>query len=515
MKFSFCPCTLATAARWRRVFAAAGLTVLALVIVSMAAVGWRAATVASRQLAPATARPGPYDASLLAQRLAEAVRLPTVSFDDRPDASAPAMLRLHEQLAQAWPHAHRAMTRETVNGLSLLYTWRGRDAAAPPIILMAHLDVVPVDPATLARWTHPPFDGVVADDHVWGRGAWDNKSNLCMLLAAIDSLAAEGFVPRQTVYVVAGHDEEMGSGAGLRGAGAVAALLSARGVHAAFVLDEGLLVTHRVMRGIDAPVALVGVAEKGYLTLEVSARGVAGHSSMPGPRSAVATLARAVTAIDDAQPRASLDDVARGMLQTLAPEFGGLNRVALTNLWLFEPLVRRQLEATSTGTAMLRTTQAPTVLRAGDKDTATPALARLHLNLRLRPGDALDAAARRIEAATAGLDVEVRPLLPAWPASPVASTDHAGYRRIAGAIRAAFPGAVVGPGLMVGATDSRHFVGLADQFYRFSPIEATPQDLPRFHGIDERIAVSNLVAMVTFYRTLLIDNGAHPPDTPR
>lgn len=515
MKHPPCDCSLALAPRLRRMLATTAALVLALTIVLMGVVAWRAASVPSHQLAPATGRPGPYDASLLAQRLAEAVRLPTVSFDDRPDASAQAMLRLHEQLAQAWPQAHRAMIRETVNGLSLLYTWRGRDAAAPPIILMAHLDVVPVEPATLARWTHPPFDGVVADDHVWGRGAWDNKSNLCMLLAAIDSLAAEGFVPPQTVYVIAGHDEEMGSGAGLRGAAAVAALLKSRGVHAAFVLDEGLLVTHRVMRGIDAPVALVGVAEKGYLTLQLSARGSAGHASIPGLHSAVGALARAITAVEDAQPAASLDGVPREMLQTLAPEFRGLNRVALTNLWLFEPFVRRQLEATPAGAAMLRTTQAPTVLRAGDKDNVIPAQAAAHVNLRVRPGESLEAATHRVAAAVAGLGVELRPLLPAWPASPIASTGHAGYRRIAGAIRAAFPGAVVGPGLMVGATDSRHLLGLADQVYRFSPIEAAPEDLPRFHGIDERIAVSNLVAMVTFYRTLLAENGAHPPDPPR
>lgn len=467
----------------------------------------------SVQLPAPTARPAPADVRELALRLAEAVRIRTISYDDQPDASADAFKQLHRHLESSFPAAHRAMRREMVNGSTLLYTWPGRDPRAPALILVAHQDVVPVSPS--APWTHPPFAGEIADGFIWGRGAWDNKGNLYAMMAAIDGLAAQGFIPRQTVYLVAGHDEEMGSQAGLRGARAAAALLRARGVHASFVLDEGLLVTHGVMRGLKNRAALIGVAEKGFATLRLTAQAEGGHSSMPPARTAIGALSRAVADLEGNADAAVLAGVPRQTLETLAPEFSGANRVALSNLWLFGPWVQRQLAATPAGMAMLRTTWAPTVMQAGNKDSVLPARAESHVNLRLLPGDSARQALQRARQRLAGQDVAVELIEPAWPPSPVSSTDHEGYRRIASAIRTVFADTVVAPGLMVGATDSRHFLDIADQVYRFSPIEAGPSDLPRFHGTDERLSVTNLALMVSFYRCLLTGEAAGGTDEPK
>jgi carboxypeptidase PM20D1 len=463
---------------------------------------------ASAQPALLAQRPAPPDVRALAQRLAEAVRIETISYDDRPDASAEAFRQLHHHLEASFPAAHRALRRETVNDLSLLYTWTGRDPSASPIVLMAHLDVVPVPPGD--QWTHPPFAGEIADGFIWGRGAWDNKGNLYAMLAAIDALAAEGFVPPQTVHLVAGHDEEMGSQAGLRGARAVAAVLRGRGVRASFVLDEGLLVTHGVMRGLQSRVALVGVAEKGFATVRLTAQAEGGHSSSPPARTAIGALARAIAELEAKADAPRLEGVPQQMLETLAPEFTGGNRMALSNLWLFGPIVQRQMAATPAGQAMLRTTWAPTVMHAGNKDNVLPVRAEAHVNLRLLPGDTAGQALERASQRLAGLDVSAELIEPAWPPSPVSSVEHAGYRRIASAIRAVFDNTVVAPGLMVGATDSRHLLGIADQVYRFSPIEATPADLPRFHGRDERLSIATLALMVSFYRQLLSDAPTNP-----
>jgi carboxypeptidase PM20D1 len=188
------------------------------------------------------------------------VRLRTISHDDQPDASAAEFVKLHAHLEQSFPHAHRAMKRELVGGYSLLYTWPGSDPDAKAVMLMAHQDVVPIAAGTEQDWEVDPFAGVVKDGYVWGRGAWDDKGNLVAIFEAIEALAAQGFRPRQTVHVVAGHDEEVG---GERGAKQVAELLRTRGVRLDWVIDEGTLITEGVIKGLDAPVALIGVAEKG------------------------------------------------------------------------------------------------------------------------------------------------------------------------------------------------------------------------------------------------------------
>lgn len=494
------PSTKPTTARRALALIFIALTLLLLVI---AARTWSARSTQQPALHPMSPQP---DRQQLAHRLAEAVRIRTISYDNQPDASADAFRDLHRHLEASFPAAHRALRRETVNGLSLLYTWPGRNPSAKAIILVAHQDVVPVPPGD--AWTHPAFAGEVAGGFVWGRGAWDNKGNLYAMMAAIDELAAQGFVPRQTVHLVAGHDEEMGSQAGLRGARAVAAVLRERGVHASFILDEGLLITHGVMHGLKSSVALIGVAEKGFATLRLTARAESGHSSMPPARTAIGTLSRAVADLEEKQDPAVLSPVLRDMLETLAPEFTGTNRIALSNLWLLEPMVRRQMAATPAGMAMLRTTWAPTVFQSGDKDIVLPVQAEAHMNLRLLPGDSAAAAIQRARQRMTASGVDIATIEPAWAPSPVASTTHEGYRRVARAVRTVFGDVVVGPGLMVGATDSRHLLDIADQVYRFSPIEAGPEDLPRFHGTDERISVKNLSAMVGFYRELLADESS-------
>ena len=204
----------------------------------------------SRQIDVAPAPPLAVDEKAVAEKLAALIRLRTVSSATDPTSNAEEFRALHEQLQQRFPNAHAAMKREVVGGLSLLYTWEGRDPKAPPILLMAHQDVVPIAPGTDARWQADPFGGLVKDGFVWGRGAWDDKGNIVAQLEAVEMLAASGFRPRQTVYLAFGADEEVG---GQRGAVAIAALLKARGVRLDFVLDEGLLITEGVMPGLARP----------------------------------------------------------------------------------------------------------------------------------------------------------------------------------------------------------------------------------------------------------------------
>jgi carboxypeptidase PM20D1 len=257
------------------------IVVLLLATATLAAiVAYRTATFAPAsgreaavvELAPSIA----IDVDRAAQRLAEAVRFRTVSHQDPQDNDWAEWDRLHAWLQVTYPAVHAAMTRDVVAGHTLVYTWPGTDPTLPAIVLMAHHDVVPVTPGTEQDWQHPPFDGVVADGAVWGRGAIDDKGSLIGLFEGLEALAADGFVPRRTVIVVSGHDEEAGG----QGAAAAAQLLQERGVRAQFVLDEGLAVISDFPL-LGRPVALIGVAEKGYATLRVTAPATGGHSSAP------------------------------------------------------------------------------------------------------------------------------------------------------------------------------------------------------------------------------------------
>lgn len=479
---------------------AALLLVLALVLVANT---WRQP---SRQRAAAALPPPAVDRDGAAQRLAEAVRLRTVSFDDRPDASAEAFVALHAWLAARYPQAHAALRRERVGTHSLLYTWTGRDDSAPPMMLMAHQDVVPIAPGTERDWQAEPFAGTVRDGFVWGRGAWDDKGNLVAMMEAVERLAAAGFRPRRTVYLAFGHDEEVG---GERGAALVAAQLKQRGVRLEFVLDEGLLITEGVLKGLDAPLALIGVAEKGYANLVMTAHGTPGHGSMPPRETAIGSLANALAALQGRPMPAEIRGVAAEMFATIAPEMAPVPRLLLSNLWLFGPLVRMQLEQGPSTNAMLRTTIAPTVLAAGQKVNTLPGEAQARLNVRLLPGDRLDDVIAHAGRVVAQPSVTIVPAEGARSeASPVSPTDAPGYRLIESTVRGLFPGTVVAPGLMIGATDSRHMLGVADHVYRFSPVRARAEDLPRFHGTNERISIDNLAELVGFYERLLQADAA-------
>ena len=378
---------------------------------------------------------------------------------------------------------------------------------------MAHHDVVPVAPGTDKDWAQAPFSGEVKDGYVWGRGAWDDKGNLMAQLEAVEMLVASGYQPERTVYLAYGADEEVG---GLRGAARIAALLKERQVQLEFVIDEGLLITEGIMPGLNQPAALIGVAEKGYLSVVLKLSATPGHASMPPPKgtSAIAMLSAALKRIDDDQLPGGIRGVAGEMFATIAPEMSGFSRVALSNLWLFGPIVQKQLESGASTNAMLRTTTALTIVNAGNKENVLPGMAEATVNFRLLPGDAKEQVLARVKdqvtQAVGNDKFELYALPGAVDASKVSPTDSAQYQLINRTVREVFPGTLVAPGLMIGATDSIHFGDISDHIFKFSPVRAKPQDLPRFHGTNERIAVSNLTELIRFYHRLLT-MGAKAP----
>lgn len=477
------------------------LALVMLAVVLLASVlAYNTLTNPSRQIDVAAIPRVAVDDDAVSKRLAVAIQLQTIAEVADPDKNADAFRGILAHIEANYPAFGAALKREVVANYSLLFTWEGSDPTAKPIALLAHQDVVPIAPGTEGDWDVPPFAGVIKDGFIWGRGSWDDKGNLFAMVEAAEQLAKQGFKPKRTIYFAFGADEEI---SGKRGATAMAKLLQSRGVKLDFILDEGLLITDGIIKGVDQPVAVIGVAEKGYVTLNVSATATPGHSSLPPRDTAIGSLSAALVRLENKPFPAAIKGVMRDTLETVAPQMNLFNRVALSNLWLLEPLVRKQLERTPTTAAAIRTTTALTIFNAGNKENVLPGKADATVNFRLLPGETEASVLDHVRGTIANDKINVAPHDGNTNPPPVSKTDNDSYRALNRTIREIFPDVLVAPGLMVAATDSRNYINVTDTIYRFTPVRATIEDLKRFHGTNERLSVSNYADMIRFYGRLL------------
>lgn len=485
---------------------AMAVAVVALLLGALVAVlVTRASAWSSKQLKVEPANLDFVDEAAAADRLARALRFRTVSTQERSPEALTEFAAMHAWLAETYPLAHSRLELSKVGAATLLFKWPGSDPRLKPILLMAHQDVVPAAPDTLADWEHPPFDGVVADGFVWGRGAIDDKANVLGILEAVERHLSEGLIPERTVYLSFGHDEEIG---GLDGAGRVAEMLRAEGVSLEFVLDEGLAVTKGMMPGVSRPVALVGVAEKGYLTLQLSAKDKGGHSSMPPKKTTAGRLARAIDRVENAPMPAGVSGVVGDLFRYVGPEMSLPYRTVFANLWLFEPVVQRVLSDSPATNALLRTTTAVTMMQGSVKENILPMKSSGVVNFRIRPGDRVDDVVEHVRRAIDDPTIEIEVAENArTEASPVSRLDGEGFFLVQRTIGRVFPEAIVAPGLVLGATDSKHFAGLSDSIYRFQPQTLDAKDLSRIHGVNERISVEGHRRTIEFFYQLILESA--------
>jgi len=482
-----------------------GAAVAVVILVLAAFVGYRTATFTAPP--PPAAVPIPnsaaytIDANAAAQHLAQAVRFRTVSLAGAPTDDRAQFEQFQAWMQQTYPAFHAAAQREVINGLGLLYTWQGSDPGQPPLLLLAHQDVVPVPDDTRAAWHVDPFGGVIQGGAVWGRGSIDDKGSLVSLLEAANYLAVQGRHPKRTILFAFGFDEEIG---GEGGAQQIAAELARRHTRAWFVLDEGMAaIAHHPLTG--GPASLIGISEKGFATMRVRAIGQPGHSSIPPRETAVSLLAEAVTRIHNMPIRHSVEGgPALSMMRALAPNLSLTNRMALANEWLFSPLLQQRLASSPTAQALLGTTVAPTMIDGGIRPNVLPAEAVAMINFRVHPRDHvadLLAQARHAVADLHGVTIDWES--PPLEASPTSSTTSSSYALIAALSHQILPQAPVAPGLVVGGTDSRSYSGVAENVYRFQPVLFTDDDLETIHGVNEHLSVQNLDRMVRFYIGLM------------
>ena len=479
----------------RRLFTAAAV----LIVLVAAVVLVRTLTLSSRQLDVVPVAGMEVDESAAAARLGQALTYRTISHQNPAEFDPAPFVAFRHHLAQTYPGVHRVMQLQVVAGYSLLYTWQGSEPEEAPIILLAHSDVVPVDPGTEADWIQPPFSGAVADGFIWGRGAIDDKASLVAILEAVEALVGAGFRPRRSLYLAFGHDEEIGGD----GARAMVELLRQRNVRALYILDEGRSISEGELPGIEGPVAQIGIAEKGYMTVELAVEQDGGHSSRPPATTGLGILGRAVSRLESNQRPAAIRGAVREMFATLAPEMPFSQRLSYANLWLFGARVKASMAQATTTNAMIRTTTATTMAQGSYKENILPARASMVVNFRLLPGETSAIILEHIRKTVADERVVVTVLGPIDEPSNVSTVDSEPFRALPRTVRQLFPDVLVPPALVLGATDSRHYRDLSANIYRFAPNRMKPGDGKRVHGTNERTGVATFADMIRFYAQLL------------
>jgi len=469
---------------------------LVIVILAGVAMLYRAGTVfEDRQPEPAAGYTEiRIDGDAAVRRFAHALTFPTVSYDDRSQFDGQAFRDFRDFLEVSYPLVSEQARRTLVNSYSLVYHVEGTDTSLNPVLFMGHFDVVPVEENTLDEWTHPPFAGVVQDGVVWGRGSVDDKIGVIALMESLEALLAAGTRPQRSLYLAFGHDEEV---SGRDGAARVAEYFENQGIRFDFVLDEGGALTRGLLAGTDRPVAVIGISEKGYVNLVLTVQSPGGHSSQPPNQTALGILARAIVRVEDNPFPARLD--------FLLPTFEAIGaympfgaRLAMSNLWLLSPLVKRNVLGEKDSAAGIRTTTAATMASGSPKSNILPTRATAVINSRILPGETVETVRERVVALIDDPRVQVTTEYGTDP-SPVSPVESRGYRIVAGTIRAMNESALVAPYMVRGGTDAKFFYSLSPNVYRFLPLPVDAETVKHVHGIDEHVAVGDYLEAIRYY----------------
>lgn len=433
-------------------------------------------------------------------KLQALVRIPTVSHRDSALVDTEAFDRLLAELARQFPLLHERLELTRISTHALLFRWPGPNAeppvgdGRPPVVLMAHLDVVPVE----GPWTHPPFGAVIADGSIWGRGTLDDKGCVVAICEAVETLLADGHVPARDVWLSFGCDEEVSGTA----ATLAVAELERRGVRPWFVLDEGGAIAAGAFPGVAAPVGVIGVTEKGVTSVELRVEGRGGHASTPARNGPTARLARAITRLDRSPMPARIPEPTAELLRRLAPHAPLPLRRVLANADRLGAVLRRGLIAAGPeSAAMTRTTFAVTTLSGSPALNVVAATAKAGVNIRVMVGDTVAGALDHLRKAIGDDQVHIDVVERGEP-SPISPRDDA-FGLLQETIGEVFPDAVPAPYVMMAATDSRFFARICDRVYRFAPFRMSKAQRASIHSYDEHLGLDAFADGIRWYRRLI------------
>ncbi len=429
----------------------------------------------------------------------QAIRFQTEETEnDKPDNSS-AFRQFWLFVEKSYPFVNQLLTHKDFNRYSRLYKWEGLDTTKKPYVFMAHIDVVPVEKATEKQWTVPPYGGVLKNGLIYGRGVADDKSSVIALLESVEKLLAANFKPACTVYLSFGNDEETNG----RGAEKIADWFTANRIHPEVVIDEGGEITNESFPTLGRPVAMIAVAEKGFMSFELSVTLEGGHSSTPVSETAIDVLTKGLYQLRKTSMPVIFTPVIKTMLERIAPGLPFIQRMAVANSWLLQRFLVNEMEKDKSSNALIRTTMVPTILQAGVKDNVIPGLAKAIVNTRIMPGQSTDEVEAFMTKQLNDKRIILKRLNDPIHNGPAASYESVAYKKVEAATYLVVKDVIPVPFLSVGATDSKSFQGIADGVIKFSP----STDLKGYHGIDERITITDLERLNFFYTLLLTDAG--------
>jgi carboxypeptidase PM20D1 len=474
------------------------LSIVAVLVVLVAIIAIKTATFTSKQVAAGKQPTFAIDADKAAERLSGALKFKTISNIDYEKFDYSQFTGLQEYIEKSFPLVHSTLEKKVINDYALLYIWKGSDPSLKPILLLGHQDVVPVAPE---GWQHEPFSGDIAGGYIWGRGTLDDKGCIFNIMEAAEYLIKDGFKPARSIYFAFGHDEEIG---GMQGAKKIGEYLKSQDLQFEFAIDEGMLITKGSVPGVKQPAALIGTAEKGYLSLELIADGTGGHASMPPKQTAVGVLAAAVDKLEMNPFPIRMTGPASGLFEYLGPEMSFPYNMLFANMWLFGPVVQSQLAASNATNATIRTSTAPTMFQGSSQDNVLPTKAVAVVNFRILPGESVKSTQDRVVQVVNDPRVKVQPMdRGSSEPSPISPTDTWSYRTLNKTIREVMPDVLIAPMLVLAGTDCEHYEALCPNIYRFLPQRLYGDDTGMIHGTNEKIAISNYVEGISYYIQLM------------
>ena len=439
------------------------------------------------------------------QRLSRALQFETVSNYDSAAIDPVVYKNFINYLQGAYPLTHQKFEVKIINEYSLVYYWKGTDSKKAPVLFLAHYDVVPAEETTLNQWTHPPFSGYIDNEWVWGRGAIDNKSQVMSILETTEKLLEENFTPRQDIYFAFGHDEEI---SGEQGALKIAEYFKTKNLEFEFVLDEGGIMVKDVIPGITKTIACIATAEKGDMNIEMSVFDKGGHSSVPPKETAIDILSKAIIKLNNNPMPARLQEPTTEMLNILAQHFDGTTRFALKHRRLFRKKILKKLENNQGTNAVIRTVISTTMLRGGVKENSLPTFASVNLNVRILQGDSVESVMQYIHKITDDPRIQLTLRRSYHNPSPITPSNGKAWQVLSNTIKETWPGIVISPLVAPGTTDSRHFVSLSKNIFRFIPVTVNNETKQQVHGINERIGIREYHKSILFFTELIKKIGA-------
>ena len=472
-----------------------GYVILALVAALLAVILVRTALFRPKAQPAISNEAVTFDKDAAISALAELVKCKTVSYNDPQLEDDEEFQKLIGKLPALYPNVFVCCSFQQLPNRALLLRWPGK-SDKEPAVMMAHYDVVPVDES---GWEKPPFEAIIEDGIMWGRGTLDTKVTFNGILSAANHLIGQGFVPERDIYFAFSGGEEVNG----KGAPNIVDYFAAAGITPSMVVDEGGAVVENVFPGVKEPCGLIGIAEKGMINAQYRTASSGGHASAPKPHTPVGILSAACKKVEDHPFPAHIDGPAAQMFDTLGRHSTFLYRMIFANLWAFG-WVLDLLGKLSGGemNALMRTTSAFTQMEGSTARNVIPTEAKMVANMRLNPADSVESVLERLRKVVNDDRIEIT-ALESFEPSRVSRTDCEGWEKVSAAVAETWRGCIVAPYLMVQCSDSRHYGRISDRVYRFSAMDLTAQERATIHGHNERIRLETACRAVEFYIRLM------------